>query len=66
MKLPKSRDIIYLVVRWSEDKETSAPIAVFRTPERADEYAGACDQEMADHGATEFLFTSQAVIYYNE
>lgn len=41
-------------------------IAVFRTYEAADNFAGACLQEMLDQRITEFRFGVEAVIYYDE
>jgi hypothetical protein len=64
MKLPKTRDTIYLVVRYCQDE--TEPIAAFRTLDRADEYAGSCQQEFVDRGVEGFVFDTQAVIYYNE
>lgn len=66
MRLPKTRDTIYLVVRLTEPERWSVPIASFRTPERADEYAGACQQDFLDRGVPDHLFETQAVIYYDE
>jgi hypothetical protein len=64
MRLPKTRDTIYLVVRLAPDDTT--PIAAFRTPDRADEYAGACTQEFEERGYLNVFFEVQAVIYYDE
>jgi len=66
MKLPKNRDTVYLVVRQQAQLEETVPIACFRTPERADEYAGACSQDFDDHNIKTFEFNVQAVIYYDE
>ena len=41
-------------------------IAVFRTYEAADNFAGACQQEMLDQFITEYSFNVEAVIYYDE
>ena len=62
MKL-KHRSNLFLVVREFEDDEI--PIAGFLTPESADEYAGACEQEFIDREVFGFKFKVVPLIYYD-
>lgn len=55
-----------MVYRMDNATGVEIPIAVFRTPEAADNYAGACQQAMLDKGFSEFTFGVGAVIYYDE
>jgi hypothetical protein len=71
MKLPKSRDIIYLVVRVPHGTDHivahhEVPIAAFRTIDRASEYEGVCGQEFNDRKVMEYRFETRAIIYYDE
>lgn len=65
MKL-KNKDTIYLVKRLAKPMEVD--IAAFRTIDRADDYAGACQQKFTDVGIGEdqVTFKVYAVIYYDE
>jgi hypothetical protein len=61
--VPKSRDFLFLVVRYGQN--TTTPIAVFKTLERAEEYAGECQQDFIDRGFEEILFNVTNLIYYD-
>lgn len=63
MKL-KHRSNLFLVVRESDD--TEIPIAGFLTPERADEYAGVCQQEFDERNIDGYMFKVVPLIYYDE
>lgn len=66
MKLPKSKTTLALVWRYDITMDSETPIAVFKTHEAADNYSGACQQEMRDRGFTEFFFGVSGIIYYDE
>lgn len=66
MKLPKNKTTLSVVYRMDHTDKTEIPIAVFRTPEAADNYAGACAQEMLDRGFLEFSFGVGGVTFYDE
>ena len=67
MKFPKNKDTVYAVVRSHvEDGADEVLIAILRTPEAADNFAGACQQEMLDKHISKFQFGVQAVVYYDE
>lgn len=65
MKYPKNKATLALVYRLGVDG-TEIPIAVFLTPEAADNFSGACLQEMLDKGVTEYSFGVGGVIFYDE
>lgn len=66
MKLPKNKTTLTGVFRRNNQDDTEITVAVFRTPEGADNYAGACQQDLLDRGFTEFTFGTGAVTYYDE
>lgn len=66
MKLPKNKTTLTVVYRRDFSSNEEVPIAIFRTPEAADNYAGACHQELIDRGFTNFVFGVGAIIYYDE
>lgn len=63
MKL-KHRSNLFLVVR--EYDEAEIPIAGFLTLERADEYAGVCQQDYDERNIDGFEFKVVPLIYYDE
>lgn len=74
MKLPKNKDTLYIVERtiYLDEDGKCVPqkvvIATFLTPEGADNFAGACEQEFLDQGYPPqcFKFETGAVTYYGE
>lgn len=66
MKLPKNKTTLALVWRRNNQDDTEVAVAAFRTPEAADNYAGACQQDLLDRGFTEFTFGVGALTYYDE
>lgn len=65
MKL-KNRSIIALVERVDNQTKHTVPIAAFRTPERADEYVGECQQKFDDLNIAGFTFRVGGIVYYDE
>lgn len=63
MKL-KHRSNLFLVAR--EYGDTEVPIAGFLTLERADEYAGVCQQDYDERNIDGFFFKVVPLIYYDE
>ena len=55
-----------MVYRLDDNTGIEIPVAVFKTPEAADNYCGACQQDFLDRGITGFTFGTGAVIYYDE
>lgn len=55
-------------MREAKDREhPSIPIAAFRSINRADEYAGACQQDFKDNGLDDlYQFSTQLITYYDE
>ena len=66
MKFPKNKDNLFLVYRINSLDLTETPIAAFRTLEGADNYAGACQQDLLDRGWTEFSFAVASLVYYDD
>jgi hypothetical protein len=69
MKLPKHRANVYLVERrvLSSTVVSYAVVGVFPTPEGADHFKGACEQEFRDRGFNDDDFTFSVVLgtYYD-
>lgn len=69
MKLLKHRANVYLVERRVLDKAVAsyAVVGVFPTPEGADYFKGACEQEFRERGFTDddFAFTVVLGTYYD-
>jgi len=73
MKL-KHRSNLFLVVREYGDTEmhkgtkplSEVPISGFLTMERADEYAGVCQQDYEERNIEGFVFKVVPLIYYDE
>lgn len=66
MKFPKNKTTLTMVYRLDDNTGIEIPVAVFKTPEAADNYCGACQQDFLDRGITGFTFGTGAVIYYDE
>lgn len=65
-KLPKTKTGLYLVERTCLGDNGGIPIGIFVTEDAANDYAGACEQNMKDHGVTAFMFRTVYVMFYNE
>lgn len=69
MKLPKHRANVYIVERRVLNNTTVnyAVVGVFPTPEGADYFKGACEQEFRERGFTDDDFTFSVVLgtYYD-
>ena len=66
MKLPKTKTGLFVVQRHEMEANEGVPVGIFVTLQAADDYAGACEQEMHDKGITIFQFRSHYVMFYNE
>ena len=66
MKLPKTKTGLFVVCRHEMGAEEGVPCGIFVTDESADDYAGACEQELHDKGITIFHFRVHYVMFYNE
>jgi hypothetical protein len=66
MKLPKSKTGLYVVERRCMGENGGVPIGIFVTGEAADNYAGACEQELKDKGIVAYWFRPIYVMFYNE
>lgn len=66
MKLPKSKTGLFVVCRHVMAAEEGIPVGIFLTHESADNYAGACEQQMLEKGLSTFNFRVHYVIFYNE
>jgi len=60
MKFPKNRATVYLVVRGNGE----AFCGVFATPEEADDYKGACEQEWLDKTGKYYPFFVRSSTFY--
>jgi len=66
MKLPKSKTGLFVVCRHVMAAEEGTPVGIFLTAESADNYAGACEQQMLEKGLSTFNFRVHYVMFYNE
>lgn len=57
---------MWVVERKCMGDAAGVPIGIFVTEEAADNYAGACEQELKDKGVTVYWFTPTYVMFYNE
>lgn len=66
MKLPKTKTTLFTVMRYINGEDVGTPVGIFLTLEGADNYAGACEQELVDKGILAYVFRTSAVMFYNE
>ena len=65
MKLPKNRQTLFVIMRVEKaNPDNQTPIGIMAELEDADNYAGACEQDMIDHGITAYTFKVAAVSFY--
>lgn len=67
MKFPKNRATVYLVYRYdhASDKTETPVLGVFANLEEADNYAGACEQELKEKlGYVQFFCKVKASTFY--
>ena len=66
MKLPKTKTGLFIVIRHLNGEGDGIPVGIFATEEGADNYAGACEQELIDKGILAYNFRTVFTMFYNE